>query len=65
MVSRYMDDRTLLRIDTLLKHIDQIFGDTANISIDDLIGHNKGKYSNYWLLKKRLVLFSKHDIHNR
>ena len=31
-----MDDRTLLRVDTLLKHIDQIFDDTANISIDEL-----------------------------
>lgn len=48
-----MDDRTLLRIDALLKHIDQIFDDTANISIDDLVGHNKEKYSNYWLLNKK------------
>ena len=31
-----MDDRTLLRVDALLKHIDQIFDDTANISIDEL-----------------------------
>ena len=35
-----MDDRTLLRVDTLLKHIDQIFDDTANISIDELKNSN-------------------------
>ena len=35
-----MDDRTLLRVDTLLKHIDQIFDDTANISIDQLKNSN-------------------------
>lgn len=35
-----MDDRTLLRVDTLLKHIDQIFDDTANISIDELESSN-------------------------
>ena len=40
MVSRYMDDRTLLRVDALLKHIDQIFDDTANISIDELENSN-------------------------
>ena len=44
-----MDDRTLLRVDTLLKHIDQIFDDTANISIDEL------KYSSLLL---RAVCFS-------
>lgn len=31
-----MDDRTLLRIDTLLKHIDQIFDDIKNTSVEDL-----------------------------
>lgn len=35
-----MDDRTLLRVDTLLKHIEQIFDDTANISIDELENSN-------------------------
>ncbi len=35
-----MDDRTLLRVDTLLKHIDQIFDDTASISIDELKNSN-------------------------
>ncbi len=35
-----MDDRTLLRVDTLLKHIDQIFDDTANIDIDELENSN-------------------------
>ena len=35
-----MDDRTLLRVDTLLKHIDQIFDDTANVGIDKLKNSN-------------------------
>ena len=35
-----MDDRTLLRIDTLLKHIDQIFDDTENIGFDELKNSN-------------------------
>ena len=35
-----MDDRTILRIDTLLKHIDQIFDDTASISVDELKSSN-------------------------
>ena len=35
-----MDDRTLLRIDTLLKHIDQIFDDTTNISVEELKSSN-------------------------
>ena len=35
-----MDDRTLLRIDTLLKHIDQIFDDTTNVSVDELKNSN-------------------------
>lgn len=35
-----MDDRTLLRIDTLLKHLDQIFDDTKNIGIEELKSSN-------------------------
>ena len=35
-----MDDRTLLRIDALLKHIDQIFDDTENIGFDELKNSN-------------------------
>ena len=31
-----MDDKTLLRIDTLLKHIKQVFDDTGNVSLDEL-----------------------------
>lgn len=48
-----MDDRTLLRIDTLLKHIDQIFDDTKNTSVEDL------KKSNLLL---RAVCFSMAQI---
>lgn len=31
-----MDDKTLLRIDSLLKHIDQVLNDTKGMSLEDL-----------------------------
>lgn len=33
---RFMDDRTLYRIDNILEHIETIFNDTKNISLKEL-----------------------------
>lgn len=31
-----MDDKTLLRVDSLLKHIDKVLDDTSGLSVDEL-----------------------------
>ena len=31
-----MDEKTILRIDSLLKHVDQVLADTNGITVDDL-----------------------------
>lgn len=35
-----MEDKTLLRIDSLLKHINQVLEDTDGLTIDDLTNSN-------------------------
>lgn len=35
-----MDDKTLLRIDSLLKHIDIVLNDTKDLTIDELRQHD-------------------------
>ena len=34
---RFMDDKILLRIDSLLNHINQVLSDTEGISLEELI----------------------------
>ena len=70
MVSRYMDDRTLLRVDTLLKHIDQIFDRVIEkcgfkFTHQEHLEHQLSFKPNPAIVNCYELVNNKHDLHNR